>query len=475
MLPPIVEFNEYESCSTAEQIMENCRLGKLNFDCLEKIFEHLGTGELIELCKIDQFVCNAVKERAIAERMINFSEWKQIWGTEMIFKEIGQRIKHMSIAEADMCQQMCQHLSPFDQFLRFLSKYCSKNRLKSLSLNFDVSAMDANLLESARPFLTNIQQILFTSMSHMPNIGQDQFFITLIECAKQLSTIQLVNTTIDGKWLRLENMKNVENVALIDSIIFDSTNWQSYFERQPTLKFFAWINCRFPNYTLCENIARNCTQLERFVDYQHLVHDKYLQRDFVMNRYNYFGLFENLKCARITAYTSSGRDLTGVFMALSQKNTLETLGINFIMNTISQYNAADRLGSSLHYTQFTSLKSLHIQNHSPCFFWHGNLINFMSCMVNLREVSISGPSQINSVQITCIALKAPKLITLKLNGAMTGSDDLCMALQTIAKVKEINPNSKDGIFTVVLNTDQMRQLEGQNFGDNIRIVNANRL
>lgn len=473
MLPSTIEPKQLKSVDVVKQLIDSCRLSQLNFDCLGQIFEHLSTGELINMCKIDEIVCSAVKERAVSKRLIDFNEWKQIWSTETIFEKIGEQIKVMSIGESSMCQKMCNGLTPFNQFLSLMTKFCTENRIESLSMYFDIFDTDHNLLEAARPFLANLRQVLFTSVGRRPNDGHEDFFATLIDSAEKLSTIQLLNTCVEGNWLQHKNMKNIENMALIDSNIFKNINWQSYFEQQPSLKFFAWINKQLPNYTLCESIARNCTQLERFIDHQDRVHVKYLQRDFVMNRYNYFGVFKNLKCARITSYTSSGFDLTQVFMVLPLRNTVETLGINFISNTLDQRNPVDRLIlTGLRYNTFTSLKSLEIHNHSPCYFWNENIVKFMSCSVNLREVFISASSQLNSIHITNIALATSSLNTLKVYQANINGKELSMALNTISEVKKMDKDRVNEVFSVILNTHQIKELDGQNFGDNIRIVDV---
>lgn len=462
MLPTTTEPIQSENARTFEEIVKNCRLGKLNFDCLERIFEELCSGELINLCKINPIVCDAVIERAVSKRMIYWNDWNRIWSTETIFKEIGDRIKYMSIGEESFGPEFSKSSPPFDHFLGLLVKHCEANRLCTLSLHFDINAVDPSLLEASKPFWTNLRQLHFASVGRHPNVGHEQFLSTVIE-STQLSSLQLENTWIKGNWLQNQNMKNIQHLALINSSVFDGKNWQLYFDQQPTLKTFAWINAAIPNYTLCANIARNCKELESFIDIQHHVPEKYLQRDFVMNRYNYFPLFESLECARITAYTSSGRDLISVFLALAQKSTVGTLSINFILNVLDQFNVNNRLDRNIRYTEFTSLKNLEIHNHSTCHFWNDTIVNFMSAMVNLHEATISCQNPINSVQITCIALAAPQLKVLKINQAYTEPSHLARALTTIARVR------KDKVFTVIINSNQMAQLGGQDFGGNIRL------
>lgn len=455
-----------ENASSFEEIIQNCRLGQLNFDCLEKIFENLCSGELIKLCKINPIVCDAIIERAVSKRMICFDDWNQIWSTEQIFKEIGGRIKSMSIGQQNICQRLSKWSSPFDHFMSLLVKHCKRNQIHAMSLHFDIHNINLDLLEASKPFWTNVRQLHFAASMHhgQPNVGYEQFLAAIIETATQLSTIQLENTGINGHWLQYHNMRNIQHLALINTSIYDLKNWQCYFAQQPTLSTFAWIHAAIPNYTLCENIARYCKQLEHFIDIQHHVPLKYLQQDFVMNRYNYFALFDNLKCARITAYTSSGRDLIGVFLALAQKCTVQTLSINFIANPLNQFNVNNRLDIRIQYAQFTSVKCLEIGNHSTCHFWNETIVNFMSSMVNLNEVTISGHEPINSVQMTCIALAAPKLKTLNIHQTNIQSSHLSRALTTIARVRRDN-----SMLNVVVNPHQKSQLEGQQFGD-IQII-----
>lgn len=456
---------QIEDAVVAEEMVNNCRLSLLNFDCLEKIFEQLSTNDLIKLCKINPIVCNAVIERAVSKRIINFTDWNEIWSTETIFMEIGKRIKLMSICEQNICPKLCRESTPIDYFLGLFVKHCTKNRLDALSLCFDVTTINQGLLEAAKPYFTKLRQIHYVSVGWQSNIGYEKLLATIIDSAQQLSTIQIEEARIQGAWLQRDNVKNVQNIALINSNILDKQNWELYVKEQPALKVFAWINLALPNRTLCKNIARNCNQLERFIDVQCLVPKQYLHADFVMNRYNYFSSFEKLKCARITAYTRSGRDLVTAFVALAQKNTLKKLSINFITNAIAIFQPYHHV----QYPQFTSIKQLDIQNHSSCALWDRIIVNFMSGLVNLKQLTISGHESINSIKLAKIALAAPHLSVLKISEAHTPGKYLSKALMLIGeemKGRKTGPK----VFTVFINSEQKTYLEGHNFSDNIRIV-----
>lgn len=445
----------------------NCRLGGLNFDCLEKIFESLCTRELINVCAINPTVRYAVKERVVRKRMISFNDWNRIWDTETIFKEFGEWIKHMSIAEDNL--NSFGNLTAFDNFLQLLAKYCTKNRLQTLSMHFDIGEVNKDLLNASKPYFTNLRQIHYSSVGRKENSGHEQLFAAIIDGANELESIQLENTWSKGTWLQHNKAKNIQSITLIDSSIFDKKSLDIYFNKKPAIKTFAWINASAPNHTLCENVIRNCPNLDQFVDVQYLVPDGYLQETYLINRYNYMSDAQNLKCARITSFCRSGQDLISFFAAIARKNTLQNLSIHFIMNAIGEFNYdANRLDLYNKYPSFTSLHSLDIQNNSSCMFWSIIIVNFMSELLNLQQVSISGHEPINPVQMTRIALAPTNLKVLKINNANT--PDLYMAIYTIGKVIEENQGKGQQTITIIINPQQNLNLQGYNISKSIKII-----
>lgn len=451
MYPSAIEAVHCDSADATDSIIENCRLSKLNFDCLEKIFEYLFTNDLIQLCHINPMVCDAIKERTISKHRINFMDWNQIWSTETIFAEIGAHIRYMAIHELNFDAGQ-----PINHFLAKLIEHCTPNRIQELALRFDFNAMDETLLNAARPYFSQLQKLTFGSIGRRSNTDGEQLLAAMIDSAKQLSSIQLENTSSNGNWLRSNHMKNVENLTLVKSSVVDDENLHHYLTNQPKLKTFVWINSHNPNYTLCENVARYCSELERFVDVQYHVDEEYLQRNFVMSRYNYFASFQNLKNAHITAYTESGRDLIGAFMALAQRNTVEMLGIHFLKNATTKYTLDDMDNAAEQYPDILSLKYLDIENCTSCGFWSGILVNFLKRTMNLNELSISGHDQLNSIQLTCIVLAPPQLNVLKIN--RLNVKDLPLALKSISIVRVSFTALK-----VCINSEQSMQLGGREF------------
>lgn len=470
MRPFTVRSTNNDRVTVAEQSINKRRLIELSFDCLDRIFKFLTTSELMSLCTVDELICSAIRERAVFNRIINFNEWRRIWSTEEIFEKIGEQINIMSIEQSNMSRQ--RGLSPFSEFLSLLIKHCMENHIEWIALNFDVTVIDQKIFEAARPFWKNLRQIQFTAVGRRLSFGIDEFFLSVIDSAEKLSIIQLKDIYMEGYWLQNRNMYNIEKLVLIDTIISENITWQSNLGRHLKLKYFEWNNRESPNAMLCETIVRNCTQLEHFIDYQVCVHDIYLNRAALMNRYNYFGFFENLNTVQITAYMRSGCDLTDAFMALSRKNTVKTLIIDFISNAVAQSDPADRLSSEPGYVQFASLQSLEIRSFPLCYIWNRNIVLFMSFMTNICEVTISGRNKIDSIHVTYIALAAPSLHTLKLYQANVTGEELIMALVTIANVKAMDQNRIGQVFTVFLNSYQISGLQDFHFSDDFRIVEA---
>lgn len=456
----------------AKKDSNHCRLGTLNFDCLEKIFERLSTKELIQLCALNPIVHDAFKERAVKKREIIFSEWTQIWDTETIFKEFGEWMKFTTIKSDDIDLQACKNTTEFEYFLNLFVKHCSENRLQTLSLHFDIGKINLDLLNAAKPFFTNLRKIHYTSVGAQENSGQDQFFATIIDSAKELESIQLENTWNKGTWLQHINMQNIQNIALINSSIFDKKSWDAYFHRTPTkIKRFAWINTTIPNYILCEQMVRNCPNLEHLIDIQHSVPDAYLRDDvFLLNRFNYVSAAKNLKCTRVTSYMRSGQDLIGLFVAIAQENTIQYLSIDFLKNATRRINYENyRLMINNTYPHFTSLRNLEILNNSSCMFWSTIFVNFMCDLINLHEVSVSGDEEINPVQMTRIALAPPNLKVLKINAACT--TNLYAAVYTIGRVKEENKLSNgEHAITIVINQQQYTNLRGRDISKSIKFI-----
>lgn len=445
----------------------NCRLGRLNFDCLDKIFESLCTGELIKICAINPIVSYAVKERVVRKRLINFNDWNRIWDTETIFEEFGEWLKYMSITEDNL--DSSKNLTAFDNFLQLIVKYCTKNRLQTLSLHFDIGQVNKDLLNASKPYFTNLRQIHYSSVGRKENSGHEELFAAIIDGANELESIQLENTWSKGTWLQHNKAKNIQSITLIDSSIFDKKSLDIFFNQKPAIKTFAWINASAPNHTLCENVIRNCPNLNHFVDVQYLVPDGYLRENYLMNRYNYMSAAQNLECARVTSFCRSGQDLISFFAAIARKNTLQNLSIHFIMNAIGDFNYdANRLDIYNKYPTFTSLRSLDIQNNSSCMFWSEIIVNFMSELLNLQEISISGHEPINPVQMTRIALAPKNLKVLKINNANT--PDLYMAIYTIGKVIEENQETDQQTMTIVINSQQNLHLQGYDISKSIKII-----
>lgn len=448
---------EYGESGGLEENSNDCRLGLLNFDCLEKIFESCCTRELIKLSAVNPIVHRAVKERAIRKRLINFDDWTEIWDTETIFKEFGEWIKFLSIREDNICMRACKNSTAFDFFLQLLVKYCTENRIQTISMAFDIGKVNMDLLDAAKPLFSNLHQVHFSSIGRQENFGHEQLFAAIIDAATELESIQLENTWSKGTWLQKDKMKNIRYLALINSSIFDQKSLDTYFNQKPAIKTFAWVNVSVPNHSLCERFVRNCPNLEQLIDVQHLVTDGYLRESFLMNRYNYISVAENLKCLRVTAFTRSGQDLISLFAAIARKNTIENLSIHFLMNAIGLFNYdANRLDIYNKYPEFTALKVLDIQNNSSCMFWSIIIVNFIIDMINLNEVRLSGIEPMTPVQLTQIALAPKNLKVLKINNAViTG---LYNSIYTIGQVKE---NSKESI-TIVINQEQNLLLQRNN-------------
>lgn len=467
MYPSTVEAaHRRKNEEVVERIIKNCRLSQLNFDCLGEIFQFLSTSDLIHLCQINPMVCDAIKERAIGKHHIDFSDWNQLWGTETIFSEFGAKIRSMAIHEWDFSQPEAASSigdHPINQFLSMLVKNCTPNRIEELLLNFDFHGINPTQLKEARPYFSQLKKLIFASIigRHPNSDNQELPLNTMIESAKQLSSIQLENTTSSGDWLRLNHMTNMENLVLVNSLVSNDENWLHYLTNQPKLTSFAWVHSTIPNYQLCENVARHCTDLERFFDVQFRIDDEeqYFQRDFVMSRYNYFASFQNLKCAQITAYTESGRDLIGAFMAMTRRNTIERLGINFLQNPAFKYTLDDMDYATQEYPEMQSLQSLQIENCTSCGFWNEILVKFLEATTNLNELSISGHERINSIQLTCIALVPSRMDVLQINQLIVA--DLELALKSISVGRAKNGNSDT--LTVVVNSEQSMQLKGKEF------------
>lgn len=467
MYPSTVEaVHRRENADVIERIVKSCRLSQLNFDCLDEIFQYLFTNDLLHLCQINPMVCDAIKERAIGKHHIDFTAWNQLWGTETIFTEFGAKIRSMAIHEWDFSQAEAADSTtgdqPINQFLSMLIKHCKPNRIQELSLNFDCHGINQTQLNEARPYFGQLEKIIFASTDgRHPNTDlHEQLLTTMIDSAKQLSAIQLESTTSSGNWLRLAHMANVENLALVNSLVDDDQKWHQYLTNQPKLTSFAWVHSTNPNVRLCENVARYCSELERFFDVQVCIDDdQYFQRDFVMSRYNYFASFQNLKCAQITAYTESGRDLIGAFMAMARRNTVERLGINFLQNPTIKYTLDDMDYAAQEYPEIQSLQSLAIENCTSCNFWNGILVNFLKATMNLKELSISGCDRINSIQLTCIALAPSKLDVLNINQLIVADLPLAMKSISVGRAKNNNSNT----LTVVINSEQSGQLKGREF------------
>lgn len=445
-----------------EKIKSNCRLSELNFDCLEKIFEILSMVELINLCNLCPVVCLAVKERALKKRMINCDDWNRIWNIETIFDELGEWMKCLTIGEHNICPRLCVQSTAFNYFLHILVKHCTEHQLTSLSLSFNIEQLDLNLLNAAKPFFTHIQKLHYASIDRSLNSDHERFLEVIINSSENMNTIQLQNTFGKGIWLRTLKMKNVQNIALINSFTFDETNWNFYFRQQPRLKSFAWINETVPNQWLCENVVHNCSHLERFIDIQHSVSDEYLSESFALNRYNYLADAVNLKCVRVTAYTRSGQDLINLFVAMAQTNSVQHLSVNFLKNASQHFNyELNRLRIYNRYPHFTSCRSLDIQNNSTCMFWIILMENFLCELINLEELSISSCELMNTVQMTQIALAPPNLKILRLNNAQTC--DLFTTLHTIGKICR-------GKMTIYINSEQSLSLVNRAFSKKIQII-----
>lgn len=445
-----------------EKIKSNCRLSELNFDCLEKIFEILSTAELINLCNMCPVVCHAIKERALKKRMVNCDDWNRIWNIETIFEELGEWMKCLSIGEHNICPNTCLQSTAFNYFLNLLVKNCTEHRFTLLSLSFDIDDLDLNLLNVAKPFFTQLQKLHYASIGRGPNADHEHFLDVIINSSENLNTIQLQNTSGKGVWLRTLKMKNVQNIALINSFISDEANWDFYFRQEPSLKSFAWINETIPNPMLCEKVVRNSLHLERFVDIQYSVPDEFLSDSFTRDRYSYLADAQNLKCARVTAYTRSGQDLINLFIRMAQTNSVQHLSVNFLRNASQHFNYEwNRYRIYNRYPHFTSCRSLDIQNNSSCMFWVILIENFLCELLNLQSLTISSCELMNTVQLTQIALAPPNLKVLRINNAQTS--DLYTTLHTIGKVCK-------GKMTVYINSEQSMSIVNRAISKRIQII-----
>lgn len=466
---PKMQSNEVEPM-VIEDVVSDCRLGQLNYDCLERIFELLCTQELIHLCNIDPIVSDAVKYRVVKKRMIHVEDWNRIWCTIRLFKEFGKFMRILSISERCMLG-VSKGESLFEQFLGLIVKHCSENSLNVLSLHFDNGPINVDLLEAARPFLTNVYQIHIRSMSNVLNVGHTQFLETVLQAAHGMKTIQLVNTKINGDWLQLNGMKNVENLAFINSkVIMDKQNWQFCLNMESALKSFAWINVSAANQALCELVAQKCSKMECFTDIQHVMPRSYLRKHAVTNRYSYLASAENLKYVQVTAYTRNGQDLVEFFGIAARNNTIQNLAIHFLANAYDQV-IIPLSTPNIHYRypHFTSITALEIHGYPTCMVWGETFMNFLSELINLREMYISSDETFNSVRLTAIILAPPNLESC--NVSRTHIVYLPLAIITIGveidNRKKINDAYKG--INMILNEEQNKLLEGRAISKNIRI------
>lgn len=466
---PKMQSNEVEPMVNGD-VVSDCRLGQLNYDCLESIFELLCTQELIHLCNIDPIVSDAVKYRVVKKRMIYVEDWNQIWCTTRLFKEFGKFMRMLVISERCMFG-LSNGESLFEQFLGLVVKHCSEDNLNVLSLHFDNGPINVNLLEATRPFLTNVYQIHIRSMSNVLNLGHTQFLETVIQAAHGMKTIQLENTTINGDWLQLNGMNHVENLCFINSeVIMDKQKWKFCFNMESALKSFTWINVSAANQALCELVAQKCSKMECFNDIQHVMPRSHLRKYAKKNRYSYLASAENLKCVQVTAYTRSGQDLVEFFGIAARKNTIQNLAIHFLENAYDRINI-DLSRPNIHYRypDFTSITALEIYRYPTCMVWGVTFENFVSELVNLREMYISSDEIFNSVRLTTIILAPPNLESC--NVSQTNIVCPHSAIITIGHEIDIRKSMNDAFkgFTMILNKDQNAYLEGLDISENIRI------
>lgn len=460
--------------------IDNCQLTKLNFDCLERVFAYLSTKDLIHLSQINPIIYDAILERAISKRHIDFYELTQIWTLEKIFAKFGKHMTEVAINENHFELWKKIRTAPINNFLRLLIKYCTANQITEMNLTFDYRKVDAKLLNAAKPFFTNIQTLSVTGTSS--NSGDRNFLTTtIINAAKNLSMLTLENVTINFNALNFECMKNLETLSISETNCVNTTNnWQRLLSSQPKLKSFAWDNYSNPNYTICKYIADHCADtLEKFMDKQLNVPEQFQSETFIMNRYDYFSNFKRLKKVAITGYLDSGCDLINVLAIIAQKNTVQKLWIQFLDGSeiVEDTFVVPLVGN---FDNCSSLTTLSIGNLGNDYFWCDIIVRFIKCAENLHTITISG-KYISETQIASIASAARRLKILDLSThifqkqIVAVNPPICSLLADIsAKWKRRNKKAAvPAILNVRVSSKQKNQLDKYGFdlnNDRIQIV-----
>lgn len=460
--------------------IDNCRLTQLNWDCLEKVFEYLDTKDLIQLSEVNSIVCDAILERGIKRNAIDFDGATEIWNIQEIFAKFGKHMIQVVAHEENFHQQGDTEAAPIDNFLRLLTKHCTSNHITKMNLNFDYRKVNGKLLTAAQPFFTNIQTLCINGRSY--NAGDNMFSATIINAAKQLSVLYLSKgTNIDFNLLHCESMKHLQTLVLYDIEYANADNWVRLFSNQPKLKSFAWQNLCKPNYSLCKYIAHSCgDNLEQFLDLQMGISRKCQSEEFIMNRYDYFAKFTNLKDAAITSYLDSGRDLIDALATIAQNNTVQNLCLMFLdaHKIIEDFFNFTLQPKS--YAKCTSLSSLTILNiASRSNLWSDNMDQFIKCSQNLHTIAISGRC-VSAAQIARIAVAAQRLKILNLSMFLFQDEfvvetpAICQLLTNLdVEWKQRNRNAEEPtVLNVYVNPEQKRHLAEYelDLSDSINIV-----
>lgn len=452
-----------------EQNTDDCRLNKLNWDCLEKIFDHLATEDYLHLTQINPMIRDAVLERAIQRQSINFNQDTR-QSIKNVFKTFGKHMKNVKADEKHFGQWTKTGTAPINRFLELLIKYGTMDRITHLYLTFDCRKVEAKLLNAAIPYFTNLHTLEITGSNS--EIENNDLAATIINVAENLSVIVLKNTDIDSNSLSFESLKNIKIIILIKSKLLNANDLSTLFSNQSKLKSF--VCCQgSPNYPVCKYIAHYRTDLELFLDVPNIFPNE-CSKVWTMNRYDYFSKFTNLKKVAITSLMSSGEDVIDVLLKISQRNTVENLCIYFSNRTGNKGGSID-FSLQNEYAKFTSLTMLTIAGFEQNNFWCSHIVKFVEKAENLHTIIIAGVS-ISPATIVCLTFAARRLKLLNLAAHSFGKRDnndnipLCVTLDNIgAMLNSKFQNGEEQNLCVHLNLGQKKQLAQNKFVVNERI------
>lgn len=435
---------------TVESINKPCPPAKppafnfllLNNQCFLKVFRYLSISDLFALCEIRLHLKELICESVINERLINFDELPDI-SYDKVFAMFGKYMVKMKIGEKNVQNVELNH-SKFDEILLQIQKHCNKDGLRHVQFECceSTTIISEAVLNDALPFLRNIESFeMNESMSsfvngrldghqYILNKSVNTFIDSVLVNALQIKSIKFQHFRVNGSWLALDHMKNIETLS------FTSCNFEknpcliTFMQKMPALISFTWLNSsvdrvndsanfvlglvgnNLPNLKVL-NFIRNPDCLEKNV-YVAEKNRKPINHEFLVQLKNLKELAISFECQTNLPIKIFDWGLNIQHLRiLADHNCIEKLSFPSPINWYSNNNY--NLSHFVYLRQFTNLKCVKIskiRNYNMAnatFYGH-----FLSNLPNLKELILGKDDAIWPGQLYPFLQSAKKISILKL-------------------------------------------------------------